>query len=178
MLPPFDGHKLFKSLSWYYEYLRALARFLADLATNQITTQPRLLTHICYDIILYSIDSPFLAASGCFPRADWPVLHVCSCCCHVFSCIFYADCIMPHANSVRERERGGKRREEAVANVDRSVVRPFKLSDHSIDLCEGFDCFPFFEHVFFAASGLSSVKWEAGGGRRGRKQLGTWLNVT
>lgn len=75
---------------------------------------------------------------------------------------------------VSEREGKGK---EPDANVDRSVVRPVKLSDHSIDLCEGFDCFPLFEHVFFAASGLSSVKW-AVGGRRGRKQLGMWLNVT
>lgn len=55
--------------------------------------------------ILYSIDSPFLAASGCIPRADWPVLHAYSCCYHVFSCIFYADCIIPNANSVKEIEK-------------------------------------------------------------------------
>lgn len=51
---------------------------------------------------------------------------------------------MPNANSVKEREREGEGREaDANANVDRSVVRPVKLSDHSVDLCKGFLCLPF-----------------------------------
>lgn len=172
MLPPFDVHKLFKSLSWYYEYLRALARFLADWATNQIKTQPRLLTHICYDIILYSIDSPFLAASGCFPRADWPVLHVCSCCCHVFSCIFYADCIMPHANSVREGGEG-----------ERARCKCRQIRCKAIQVERSFNWFVRRALIVFPSLNMFSCcqrvkQRQVGGGRRGRKQLGTWLNVT
>lgn len=164
MLPPFDVHNLFKSLSWYYEYfLELFSRFLADWATNQITTQPPLLTHICYDIILHSIDSPFLAAAGCFPRADWPVLHVYSCCCHVFSCIFYADCIMPHANSVREEEKGRARVREGEGEEAFASCREIRCKASQVErsfnwFVRGVWLFPPLWTCFLAASGLSSVK--------------------